>query len=228
LSAEAPAAWFAQPDSYIAGWEADAAGHELELARGIVNAGERHEVFRIVTVPVGGGKPEPFDYPAHLERGARPFALTPEEAPAGRRFATPGRICWEEPDGRLVDGEVADLGPLLMRLRPDAAPWAAELFMAYVPPVVVQPLSGAFNIVLRTDIWFPRILGVLDGNAPLPPAEPSRDNTRLARCHTPRLNAFLADVRETALALGGSWRPLPVEGLSRYASMTDAGGIVLQ
>jgi hypothetical protein len=227
LSAEARAAWFAQPDSLIAGWEAGAPGRELELANAVVVAGERHAVFRVVTVPIGGGDPAPFDYLTNLGRGARPFEFLPEEAPAGRRFATPGRICWQEPDGRLVEGEVAELGPLLKRLRPDAAPWAADLFMAHVPPVVVRAFKGVIDVDLRTDIWFPRILGILDGNAPLPPAPPSRDNTMLANGHTPRLNAFLADVREAARALGGTWRLKPVDGLPRYAAMTDELGVVL-
>jgi hypothetical protein len=99
--------------------------------------------------------------------------------------------------------------------------------MAHVPPVVVRAFKGVIDVDLRTDIWFPRILGILDGNAPLPPAPPSRDNTMLANGHTPRLNAFLADVREAARALGGTWRLKPVDGLPRYAAMTDELGVVL-
>jgi hypothetical protein len=222
------ASWFARPDVPVAAWEASAPGHELELARAIVDAGERHDVLRVVTVPVDGGAPEPFDYAAHLADGAQPFALMPEEAPAGRRFETPGRICWQEPDGTLAEGDVADLGALLMRLRPDAVPWAGDLFMAREPPVSAAWRAGVCDIELLTDIWFPRILGVLDGNAPLPPAEPSQDNTALAGCHTPRLNAFLVDVRDATLELGGTWRLRPDDGASRYAAMTAAHGIVLR
>jgi hypothetical protein len=190
-------------------------------------AGERHEVFRVATMPESGGEPEPFDYLAHLEAGAPLFALTPEEAPAGRRFVTPGKICWQEPDGTLVSDEIAELGPLLRRLRPDVVDWA-ERFMAHVPPVVVWATGGAIRIDLQTDVWFPRILGVLDGNAPPPPNPPQHDNTILADCHTPRLNAFLADVREEAIALGGTYRLQPADGIGqRYAHMTNERGIAL-
>jgi hypothetical protein len=179
-------------------------------------------VLRFATSAPDRTDVRPFDYRAHLRTGAVPFELAPEEAPEGRRIIVQGEVCWYE-DGIVREGEIADLGSLIRLLRPDVMDWADD-FMAHVPPVIVWQARSRVRIDLPTDIWFPRVLGVLDGNAPSPPLSPARDNSTLANCHTPRLNAFLNEVRRAA----DSWALVSLEGIAaRYAEMADDDGICL-
>jgi hypothetical protein len=221
--------WIALADRALASWEASIPPDRLlAFARALIAAGGRHDVFKVVTVSEEGRDPERFDYVAHLERGAPPFALAPEEAPPGRRFTTPGRICWVTADGELTEGDVGEVGALLARLRPDTLDWA-ERFMAHTAPVEVWATGDRVRIDLQTDLWFPRVIGILDGDAPPAPAPPDRDNEAPARCHTPRLNAFLEELRQSALSLGGQWQLRPAEGIgTRYAAMTGEQGVTLE
>ena len=96
--------------------------------------------------------------------------------------------------------------------------------MGYQPPVAVRGGRGNVTIELATDVWFPRTVGLLEEDAPWAPAPPSYDNSDLAACHTPRLNAFLAAVREAA----DEWELLEPEEIGvRYADMVDEAGIRL-
>jgi len=86
----------------------------------------------------------------------------------------------------------------------------------------------AIRLALHTDLWFPRVAGLLDDDAPPFPAPPARDNTTLAACHTPRLNAFLQEVRNNAVRAGGSWRQVEIEGIGRrYAELASESGVQL-
>ena len=126
---------------------------------------------------------------------------------------TPARLCYFESQG-LVSTDVDNVGALLARLRPEDIE-TGDVFMAGVAPVTV--LSRAVSadelkspakrlravqirIALYTDIWFPRVLGMLDQLAM--PAINGRsklvDDTELADCHTPRLNAFVRSARALA------------------------------
>jgi hypothetical protein len=217
--------WVAVAGTELAAWDVDAPDR-LALADAILRAGADTNVFRVAVQPIHGGVAQPFDYLAHLRGGARAFELSADEAPQGYRFVTPGRVCWHGRVGVEQD-DVADLGALMSRLRPRAEEWT-ERFMAHVAPVEVWRSPYAIRFALATDIWFPQVLGVLDGDAPPPPAPPQRDNRALAACHTPRLNAFLADVRAAAERLGGTWRLVEPEGIGvRYAAMTGETGIRL-
>ena len=214
--------WFALDDASVAAWEA-CTRDPLALADAIIRAGEATEVFRVATALPDGSDEQSFDYRRHLRTGVVPFEMAPEEAPRGRRLITPGKICWQE-SGRIREGDVADLGSLLRRLRPDAVDWA-ENFMSHVPPVIVWGRGSRVRIELPTDLWFPRILGILDGGGPAPPVPPERDNSVLARCHAPRLNSFLDAIRHAA----SHWRLMPAEGIAtRYADMTDESGIRIE
>jgi hypothetical protein len=80
------------------------------------------------------------------------------------------------------------------------------------------------HITLRTDAWFPRTLAPEVAAASIPLPRPSVDNLAAARAHTPRLNRFLATLRDVA----DGWELLAPEGIGkRYDDMTDGGGIVL-
>ena len=84
------------------------------------------------------------------------------------------------------------------------------------PKMIVRPPPGKqaylrpvrVSIQLETDIWFPRVLGFLDREEESDPRrgpDDMYDNSALAARHTPRLNRFIASVREAALDLGAQW-----------------------
>lgn len=211
--------WIALSDVAVARWEATS-NDLLALAATIIRAGEDTGVLRFATSAPDRTDVRPFDYRPHLRTGVVPFELAPEEVPEGRRLIMQGEVCWYE-NGIVREGDVADLGSLIRLLRPDAVNWADD-FMAHVPPVIVWAGRSRVRIDLPTDIWFPRVLGVLDGDAPPPPFPPARDNSTLASRHTPRLNVFLNEVRRAA----DSWALVSPEGIAaRYADMTDDHGI---
>ena len=131
------------------------------------------------------------------------------------------RVCWHGPAG-IAEGEVTDLGALLRTLRPDVDP-ALGHYMASEPPVVIFRGARAIRIELATDIWFPFVAGLLEAASPR-----MYDNAELAARHTPRLNAFLRDVRAAAERAGGTWALADPENYgTRYAEMTHVGGIEL-
>ena len=217
--------WIAMADDALAVWDVTAPD-ELALVDAILRVGADHDVFRVATEPVEGGPGEPFDYLAHLRGRAQPFALGWEEAPPGRRFVTPGRVCWYGGEGGVEQGEVADLGALLRQLHPEVE--LRERYLAHVAPLEVSRTPYAIRLALHTDLWFPRVIGLLDDDARPFPTPPARDNAELAACHTPRLNAFLREVRDHAEHAGGSWRQVEIEGIGRrYAELTSESGVQL-
>jgi hypothetical protein len=67
-----------------------------------------------------------------------------------------------------------------------------------------------YEIILRSDIWFPRVVGWLDSE------EPFYDNSELSSLNTPRFNRFLQRTKELILNLGGKWelvgdRPVAID-----------------
>ena len=207
--------WGALPDGALATWQARAADQSA-LARAVLDAGAETRVFRLASADRDGGDLQPVDENAAVENRFR------VELPEGRRLVTPGTICWHE-DGTRREAEIVWAGALLERLRPDAAERGSS-FMSYQPPVAVRGGRGSVTIELATDVWFPRTVGLLEEDAPWAPAPPSYDNSDLAACHTPRLNAFLAAIREAA----DEWELLEPEEIGlRYADLVDAAGIRL-
>lgn len=250
--------WSTRSDPPFAAWEMRLAPPTteadlqrlLELARGILAAGERTEVYRVLETPT------PFQFRAapgwtyadflasilqssgflplfDLESGVAP---TPEG-----QLVTPGKVCFYDLNGQLVESEVNDLGALLERLRPSDLPeWSRH--MAHVAPVtilgrritVVPSSPGRTRPVrvilsLLTDIWFPWVLGTFLGEQPLRPRPRLLyDNRELAFCHTPRLNRFLSEVRGLTESLGGEWRRAPPEGSAEhYAQMVGEESILI-
>jgi hypothetical protein len=134
----------------------------------------------------------------------------------------------------VVEAEVGDVGALMERLRPDREERSA-FFQPASPvtllgeaPSVDSSLEVRIQVRLDTDIWFPRVMGLIED---LPEDEDKPDwydNAALAERHTPRLNAFLADLRASVQRLGGRWEPLQAEDLAKnYAEQWDAAGVAL-
>lgn len=113
-------------------------------------------------------------------------------------------LCYYDPDGKLTEGEVMDLGELLRQASnlefSDKDPLGRE--MESNPPIEIYgelldpqyrgtdaPLYLSFQ--LNSNIWHPQSY--------------FHPNLELAMCHTPRLNRFLAEVRRLTLEWGGEW-----------------------
>jgi hypothetical protein len=221
--------WIASGDVQ-AGWSAELGdpGDDERLAGWmgrVLAAGSEHQVYRVrearaAGYPAGDGLPFP-DRLAHrlavdgvLDLGA--FA----SADALRPPRITALMAWAGASGAPVEGDVEDLGALLRSLRPADAAAGAPHMLSCPPLELDGPLLDVrhpertvwwrrrgrvvVDISVRSDLWSPWVPGVL---APAP--DPHRltwyDNRPLAERHTPRLNAFLADVRRATEAAGGTW-----------------------
>jgi len=76
-------------------------------------------------------------------------------------------------------------------------------------------LQGAVHGTKHENLWFPRVTGLDvgdDGGRDPKVRHPARgrdglmDNSELAARHTPRLNRFIATLRDAILDLGGTWK----------------------
>lgn len=171
----------------------------LAFADAVFELGRREEVFDVDERP-----------PASARENQLFGAVVPS-----------ARVSVFGPQG-IEDRRVRDCGAELLALRPD---------LERVPHVPALSISGPqfydrskpiyFTISLETDIWFPRVVGFNDDRDDIV----WYDNSALAGRHTPRLNRFLAAVRDAAVALGGAWS-VEVDN-QRYADQVEATGILL-
>lgn len=209
--------WVTRGDDF-AEWVADltpaAADPPALLAwlRTLLAAGEEQQVYRLLESPLAGYRRErdgELDLGHFASSGVRPVD--------GVRLRVSARLAHHGPDGRVVEGEVENLGALLRSLHPAEA--AVSGFLALdCPPLDLsgplldlahpersrwRSLAGTVlvRLAVRSDIWFPAVDGLLVGG------EDDRrvDNSALAARHTPRLNAFLAQVHAATEAVGGRW-----------------------
>ena len=147
------------------------------------------------------------------------------------RIAT--RLCYYNLKGEIEEKEVDDLGALLRELRPDrsqALPYlmrceeSIRVGGCYVTLEKEAPHDAFMYIRLLSDIWFPIVQGYMEEDYSFD--ETYRDNRDIAHCHTPRLNSFLADLRQLAEEVGGTWRhdkPMTYP----YNLMFDETGVIL-
>lgn len=202
--------WGSVRKGALAVWIARTADPDA-LVHAVLRAGAETRVFRPASVDEHDQDLQPVDDDVAI---ASRLDL---ELP-GRRFVTPGTICWHEA-GERREGEVAFVGPLLNRLRPDA-PESTWDHIAWVPPVSVSVFRDFVSITLMTDVWFPRVIGFLEEDWP----DVMLDNAELAACHTPRLNTFLHAVRDAA----DEWFSDAADDFgTRYADMVSDDGIWL-
>jgi hypothetical protein len=140
----------------------------------------------------------------------------------------PGRICFYDTDDNLVERDVRDLGLLLEELGVDTADNA---YAKRMPPVILfgyldmvkdtSQLNWHLSIELWSDIWFPGVDGWRDEVDELDFYR--HDNRELALCHTPRLNAFVARVRELALQVGAKWEIETIQIFGPLELITETG-----
>ncbi|MFC7548941.1 hypothetical protein [Plantactinospora sp. GCM10030261] len=172
----------------------------------LLEAGERHGVLRVEQVDTAGYdrtrdgfiggfvRRHPDRIPAAGDW--LPQGFVPDKWPHVR---TASRLCYGTDTG-IEEGWFADMAELAARVGLRDYPGR--------PPVTLVTDAGAgpeddpsvvVTVGLSTDIWLPwNPPGHRLGSTPL-------DNRRLAACNAPRLNAFLAEIRHSAIELGGTW-----------------------
>ena len=157
---------------------------------------------------------------------------------------TSGRICYFDNTGKTNNAVVNNLGAFLKTLNPEDTN-VRDSFMEDAGPLTItsnsihkkdmQESNGKarkpliFNISLRTDIWFPTVLGLSNNQQDYSQSQPKwYDNHDLATCHTPRLNKFLNKVNQLTLNTGGEWKLNEAEGIAEhYQAMVKESSILL-
>lgn len=163
---------------------------------------------------------EKMTYPEFLRRqlrstGTMPFfRFRPKVGDVDQRyFDTRCRISYVDHSDNIVDRQVKNIGDLLRDLRSTDISRSAPSYASNISPVTIWGneynllnQTGTnndiwFYIDLRTDIWFPQVIGFMDydtkeGKSPY-------DNSHLALRHTPRLNTFLSKAHELTELYGG-------------------------
>jgi hypothetical protein len=194
----------------------------FDMLTKIADAGRRHAVFVHAHDPVAPKRE------TLLERDFFSLALDKPKPSAD--------VCWFEDDGRVACGPATDLGTLLASL-PDAA---SKIYRGWRvgshPPVEIwgndvlredlasKDVEANLYLHLHSDIWFPYVRGY---------AHPSCrsgmyfDNTDLARRHTPRLNAFIAELGAIVSGFGSRLTRHEADGgyAEDYASWCSDVGI---
>jgi hypothetical protein len=223
----------------------------LQFARELLAAGEREEVFQIVETsgPNAYHAKPGFTYADYLEQTLNETNTLPlfdlfcwVQPTHNGQLRTPGRVCYFDKKGKRVENEVENLGDLLVELRPKDV----YLYGNAMQPIAPISLSGKrisadksysetekemgldrpyVFISLHTDIWFPWVHGIMEAIFPARNKRGMYNNRKLALCHTPRLNRFIAAVRAATLELGGNWS-YEVD-VPAYAPMVTETGILL-
>lgn len=153
------------------------------------------------------------------------------------------RICYYNREGYLEERDTQHIGQLLRELRPEVMEERPSF--AYYPqpvgfigsriPLKGIPQSEVFrdigiSIVLRSDIWFPQVVGYLEDYIYDEESLGSGkyDNRELALCHTPRLNHFLQKLRQLTLKLDGTWEVDTADIDYPYSDLLTETGILLE
>lgn len=173
---------------------------QAEWVRTALAQGDRLGVHRVLQVPdIGYDRAVDGDVVGFLDAragdGVGPlFFANP--------MAVSALVAFHDADGTVVERELSDLGTALepfqapVRHRP---PLELKAFDWSSPPDVPE-----VEVVVRTysDIWLPWTAASYDPDSPV---RGFGDNRVLAARHTPRLNAFLAVLRDATHRIGGRW-----------------------
>ena len=228
--------WSTFPDHGVASWEVHLPSASVSLDKLIefggflVDSGKRHRVWDSERYGCGSGSVTSFESTARSfveDRRLLPFVFRRVDGPQ------PSGVISVYRDDTIEDVSTSDVGALLSQLRPTRHRKAVQS----APPIVigggVHDLSQTdeilVDICLETDLWFPRVIGFLEDVPDEEDTPDWYDNSEVAHRHTPRLNAFLADVHEATIRAGGSWRTFDAGGLAaNYTDQWDLGGIRLR
>jgi hypothetical protein len=107
--------------------------------------------------------------------------------------------------GKVVTEWIEDFLVFHCKLRPDKYKDIQEVSSSYTnsEPLLMNHYrkdgEEIYEVMLSSDIWFPIVVGWLDGE------EPSYDNSELAALNAPRLNRFLQQTKNLIEGLGGTW-----------------------
>lgn len=196
----------------------------------VIDAGKRHRVWDVRRYSAGAGPGDTFE---QYVRGAISEGDLPLLNRRGDDPEPPGEVAVYR-DNEIANVTTSDVGLLLRELRPERN----RRVTRSAPPVVVH--GGSYRcehveevsvtIRLDTDIWFPRVVGLREEIDDESDEDPDwYDNAALASRHTPRLNAFLQEVRTATIEAHGEWHfDLHLGGLAdRYLELCNADGVLL-
>jgi hypothetical protein len=198
--------WTSRKDP-LATWRASIGGDEQRALRWlerVLEAGEAHAVYLSRDALRG----------RDLRELLRAFSLSHYDH-AAQRYPAGARMAIHDRDGAPLELLVDDLGALSRSLHPELREdeWLLELRCR--PPVAMELFARRdgrlLEIALHSDLWMPWIWGFLEEEHRFPDG-PVYDNRDLAANHTPRLNAFLAEVR----AISDSFEVARDEGQAFY------------
>ena len=190
----------------------------------ILAAGERHQVLRVTAAPTWGYLFER-DGPVRAWLSRHGDRIEPiDQCPRGfllgqlLGFETASRLSYVGPDG-IVTGWFSDVMDLAI-----AGDVPKPKRYDYPPLTVVTAADFDDVLVtgfgLATDIWLSWVRPRAPGQTDLV------DNRALAALNAPRLNAFLTEVRDAALSLGGRWT-WPESANRRRPHRFDDQGLVV-
>lgn len=199
----------------------------------LAEAGKRHAVWDVQRLPGATN----FDatqgtFEEYLREAVRTRQRVPlpQDVRPGDDLWAPARVAFYRGD-EIVQDEIGNLGELLRNLRPEKDTMSARSASPVTIRGVSVPVEYEEEVVveirLDTDIWCPRVIGL--GEPDDGEEHPdSYDNRALAEIHTPRLNAFIGEVRAATLATGGRWKTWEPDGFGmNYADQWDEFGIRL-
>jgi hypothetical protein len=127
-------------------------------------------------------------------------------------------------EGKILTEWVEDFLTFSRNLRPDKYEkfWDVNSGVYNSEPLAMEygrrSRKEIYEIMLSSDIWFPRVVGWMDGE------EPSYDNSELAALNAPRLNRFLQKTKEFFLKQGGTWEVFnTVDSIPDECKVTEDG-----
>ncbi len=225
--------WRSYPTEIVT-WELEIPGQPNDPAirrweRTVLDAAEDHAVFRVQTAT---GRRSAMDY--HRDRDgylgdvldAHPEYLAPSGQPAELLFATSprgtSRLAYVDVHDQIREadaGYLTELPELKTHFGHNEVIWPLG-FMAGAEPHLVWLAVSMFS-----SIWLPwEPNDLLDDNFP---DGSLLDNRVLAERHTPRLNAFLADLSKATRDAGGWFRLDRNETSDTYIEFVDDHGVRL-
>jgi len=192
----------------------------LDWMKHVLRAGAEHNVFIPVNAPrlnytrspgVEGMDPQLIDRLKELYEHYHILDVL-EFANSGENAAL---LAYYDAEGNIVEREETELRQVLLRLRPDDVKHNPQLIclgsavdiiserITYRQPLQ-EPYPGGLSVrvSIHSNLWLPWFYSQYPEDMEY---EQPFNNLELACRHTPRLNAFLAQVKEWTIKLKGAW-----------------------